>query len=65
MSNNKQVPLEVELQWEINANKVELERLRYYAERQSDFWEWYQNTYDKTNNELWDEFEKWKETQNG
>jgi len=57
----KRPSLEVELQWIINTNKEELERLRYYAQRQQDFWEWYENTHDETNNELWDQFEKWEE----
>ena len=56
-------PIEVELQWIINTNKEELERLRYYSQRQQDFWEWYENTHDETNNELWDEFEKWEDSQ--
>ena len=56
--------IEVELQWQINTNQTELVRLRYYAERQADFWEWYESTHSETNNELWDEFEKWEENQN-
>jgi hypothetical protein len=60
----KSIPLEVELQWIINTNKKEIDRLRYYVERQQDFWEWYENTYDQTNNELWNEFEKWEDSQN-
>jgi len=57
----KRPSLEVELQWIINTNKEELDRLRYYTQRQQDFWEWYENTHDETNNELWDQFEKWEE----
>jgi hypothetical protein len=59
----KNVPLEVELVWELNTNKKELEQLRYYSQRQQDFWEWYESTHDKTNNELWDEFEMWEKKQ--
>jgi hypothetical protein len=63
MDKPKITPIEVELQWVINNNKKEIEQLRYYSQRQQDFWEWYEKTYDKTNNELWDEFEKWEEEQ--
>lgn len=63
MEKLRTTPIEVELQWIINTNKEELERLRYYSQRQQDFWEWYENTHDETNNELWDEFEKWEESQ--
>ena len=63
MGKLRTTPLEVELQWIINTNKEELERLRYCSQRQQDFWEWYENTYDETNNELWDKFEKWEDSQ--
>jgi hypothetical protein len=63
MGNLRTTPLEVELQWIINTNKEELEKLRYYSQRQQDFWEWFENTHDETNNELWDEFEKWEDSQ--
>ena len=63
MEKLRTTPIEVELQWIINTNKEELEKLRYYSQRQQDFWEWYENTHDETNNELWDEFEKWEDSQ--
>lgn len=56
-------PIEAELQYVINTNQEELKRLKYYYHRQADFWEWYENTHDETNEELWDEFEKWEDSQ--
>ncbi|MCK9429826.1 MAG: hypothetical protein M0R17_07460 [Candidatus Omnitrophica bacterium] len=59
MLNTKQT----DLNWIINTNQRELENLRYYSQRQQDFWEWYEDTYDETNNELWDKFIKWEDEQ--
>lgn len=54
-----------DLQYEINTNKIELANLKYNVERNSDFWEWYENEYQETQNELWDKFEAWEDKQDG
>lgn len=33
----------------------------YLLERYQDFWEWYENKYEQTRDELWAEFEKFEE----
>lgn len=52
-------------QWDIVRSKNnEIEHLRYYYHRQSDFWEWLENEKGLNNKELFDEFEKWEDQQN-
>lgn len=46
--------------WEINTNKKELEHLKYYYNRQADFWEWLEDVKGLNNKELFDEFEEWE-----
>jgi len=41
--------------------KKELEDLKYYYNRQADFWEWLENEKGLNNEELFNEFEKWED----
>jgi len=49
-------------QWDIKGQlQKELDNLKYYYQRQADFWEWLENEKDLNNEELFNEFEKWEE----
>ena len=41
----------------------ELEHLKYYHQRQADFWEWLENEKGLSNEELFNEFEEWEKQQ--
>lgn len=50
------------MNWDITgAIQKEVESLRYYQQRQADFWEWLENEKDLNNEQLFNEFEKWEE----
>lgn len=46
-------------QWQINTNKELIASLKYQLEMYQDFWEWYEEEYQVSAKELWEEFEKW------
>ena len=48
------------LQYIINTNVTQMAELKWFVERQQDFWEWYENTYQVTRDELWDKFEQYE-----
>lgn len=51
-------------QWDVTGQlKKEIENLRYYYQRQADFWEWLENKKGLVNKELFNEFEEWEKTQ--
>ena len=51
-------------QWDIASHlRTELEELRYRLARYDDFWEWHENRYDKTEVEMFKEFEDWEDEQ--
>lgn len=49
------------MNFEIHTYKKEYEEAKYQLERYQDFWEWYEDNYGETRNELWDKFEKWED----
>lgn len=51
-------------QWDIASHlREELAELRYRLARYDDFWEWHEHEYDKTEVEMFKEFEDWEDKQ--